>query len=131
VAVVVNVTLNFALVWRMGLCGLALSTVLCSYLQAAALLAALYRRLGASLLQGLLATTVKTAAASLFCWLAGALLLQALLAGLPPGRFTDVLALAAVVAVSVIAYVVASAMLRIEAFYLIIGRTRPQGPLGR
>jgi putative peptidoglycan lipid II flippase len=64
-AVIVNLVLNLVLVWPFGIGGLAAATAISSYVQVAVLMAALYRRLGPSLLAGLGTATRATVVATL------------------------------------------------------------------
>jgi len=64
-AVCANIVLNLTLIWVWGPGGLAASTALCSYLQVVILVVVLRRRLGSSILDGLLLTLVKTLTATL------------------------------------------------------------------
>ena len=124
VAVFVNIVLNLTLIWFMGTAGLALSTALCSYLQVVILLWALRRRLGHSLLDGLIATLVKIVVATVICWLVGASALH-LCRNLPCGNWFDILRLAAVVPPAAAAYLLAAKFLRIEILSLLTGARQP------
>lgn len=59
-AVIVNLILNLTLIWFLGIAGLALSTAICSYLQVVILVAALRKKLGAAVLNGLIQASLKT-----------------------------------------------------------------------
>ena len=59
-AVIVNLVLNLTLIWFMGIAGLALSTAICSYLQVVILVFALRKRLGPTVLTGLVQALLKT-----------------------------------------------------------------------
>jgi len=120
VAVFVNVALNLTLVWFMATAGLALSTAICSYLQVVILVFVLRRRLGESLLDGLVITITKTIIATGFMWLVGWVILTAI-SGLPISRWFDVLRLVVVVPSAIIVYAAAAKLLRIKMLSLITG----------
>jgi putative peptidoglycan lipid II flippase len=120
VAVFVNVVLNLILIWFMGTGGLALSTAICSYLQVIILIVVLRRRLGHSILDGLLVTFMKTVVAAAFMWLVAAAIMT-LMKNLPDGRFSDILRLAVVVPVAAGVYLLAAKSLHIEMLSLLTG----------
>lgn len=105
----------------MGTAGLALSTALCSYLQVVILVLALRRRFGSSILDGMLATLIKTLTATIFMWMAGQCFLY-LCRGLPDGTGFDVLRLALVVPTSAAVYTLAAKLLHIEMLSLFAGK---------
>jgi putative peptidoglycan lipid II flippase len=113
VAVCVNVILNLTLIWFMGTAGLALSTALCSYLQVVILVLELRRRFGSSVLGGMLATLIKTLAATILMWMAGQCFLY-VCRGLPDGTGFNVLRLAVVVPSAAAVYTIAAKLLRVE-----------------
>jgi putative peptidoglycan lipid II flippase len=108
IAVFANVVLNLVLVWPLGRGGLACSTALCSYLQVAVLLTALRRQLGGCILEGFAASFTKTAAATACMWAAGYIALWL------SRHLHDAFRLALVVGVSVLVYLLAAKLLRIE-----------------
>ena len=122
-AVCVNIVLNLTLIWFMGAAGLALSTALCSYLQVVILVLTLRRRFESSVLDGVLATLIKTLMATILMWIAGQFFLY-LCRGLPDGTGFNVLRLAIVVSLSAAVYAAAAKLLRIEMFSL-LGRYKP------
>jgi putative peptidoglycan lipid II flippase len=124
IAVLVNVVLNLTLIWPMGTAGLALSTAICSYLQVAILATVLRRRLGDTILNGLLPTLGKTIAATvLMCAVGGGIIF--LMSGMPLDRWSNILRLAAVVPSAAAVYVLAAKLLRIEMLSLLTGRSKP------
>jgi putative peptidoglycan lipid II flippase len=72
IAVFVNIVLNLTLIWFLGTAGLALSTAICSYLQVVILILVLRGRFEHSILDGFLATLVKTIVAMVFMVFVGA-----------------------------------------------------------
>jgi len=122
-AVVADVILNLTLIWFLGTGGLAASTAACSYLQVAVLVTVLRRKIGPSMLSGLLATVTKTLAATALMLLAGTAIMI-LLRNLPPGGFSDVLRLAVVVPSAAAVYLLAAKLLRIEMLALLTGGNR-------
>jgi putative peptidoglycan lipid II flippase len=120
IAVSVNIVLNLTAIWFMGAAGLALSTAFCSYLQVVILVLALRRRLGSSILDGMLTTLVKTLIATILMWMAGTCLLY-LCRELPGGTGFDVLRLAVVVPSSAGIYALAAKVLRTEMLSLLAG----------
>jgi putative peptidoglycan lipid II flippase len=123
VAVCVNIVLNLTLIWFMGTAGLALSTALCSYLQVVILVLTLRGRFEFSIMNGVLATLIKTSAATILMWIAGKFVLY-LCRGLPGGTGFDLLRLAVVVPVAAAVYAAAAKLLRIEMLAL-LGRYKP------
>lgn len=123
VAVFVNFLLNLTLIWFLGRAGLACATAVCSYLQVIILVTVLRRRLGYSILDGLLVTLMKTLAATAFMWLTGAVIMI-LMKDLPNGRLFDILRLAVVVPSAVAVYLLAAKFLQIEVLSLLIGYKR-------
>jgi len=125
-AVFVNIVLNLTLIWFMGTAGLALSTAICSYLQVVILVWALRNRLAPAILEGLLRTLLKTfAATAVMCLVAVPIIL--LMRGLPDGRWSDVIRLAAVVPSAAAAYLLAAILLRVRAISILTGRQYPSG----
>lgn len=122
-AVGANVPLNLTLIWFLGTAGLAAATALCSYLQVAILITVLRKKLGNSVLEDLPITLIKTLAATAFMWAAGKIVMIAM-SGLPAGKLSDVLRLAAVVPAAAAAYVLAAKVLRIKALSSLAGGAR-------
>jgi len=120
IAVFVNVVLNLILIWFMGTGGLALSTAICSYLQLVILIMVLRRRLGHSILDGLLVTLMKTLVATAVMGLVAAAIMT-LMKNLPDGRLFDILRLAVVVPVAAAVYLLAAKSLHIEMLSLLTG----------
>ena len=120
-AVFVNVVLNLILIWFMGTGGLALSTAICSYLQLIILLMVLRKRLGHSILDGLVVALAKTLAATAFMWLAGAGIIS-LMRNLPDSRWFNILRLVLVVPAAVAVYLLAAKFLHIKMLSLLTGR---------
>jgi putative peptidoglycan lipid II flippase len=120
VAVSANFVLNLTLIWPLGRAGLACATALCSYLQVIILVSVLCKRLGHSILDGLLVTMIKTFAATTIMSLVAAATLI-LMKNLPDGRLFDILRLVAVVPTAVAVYLLAARVLRIEMLSLLIG----------
>ncbi len=123
VAVFVNLMLNLVLIWFLGRAGLACATAVCSYLQVVILVAVLRRRLGHSILDGLLVTFMKTLAATAVMWLTGAVIMT-LMKDLPEGRLLDILRLAVVVSSAVAVYALAAKLFQIEELSLLTGHKR-------
>jgi putative peptidoglycan lipid II flippase len=121
IAVFANFLLNLTLIWYLGRAGLACATAICSYLQVVILVAVLQKRLGHSILDGLLATLVKTVSATALMYLAGAGILF-LMAKLPDNRWCNILRLAAVVPSAAGVYLLAAKFLRIDALSLLTGK---------
>lgn len=122
-AVGANIPLNLTLIWFLGTGGLAAATALCSYLQVVILVTVLRRKLGNSILAGLPTTLAKTLAATAFMWASGEVIIIAM-SPLPPGRWSDVLRLAAIVPVAAIVYLLAAKVLQIEELSALTGRAR-------
>jgi len=120
IAVFVNVILNLTLIWFMGTSGLALSTAICSYLQVVILVVVLRRRLGDSILQGMISAIIKTVVATILMGVVGAGLLY-LCRNLPDGSRFDVLRLAVVVPSAAGVYLLAAKFLHIEMLSLLTG----------
>jgi len=119
-AVCINIVLNLILIWYLGTPGLALSTVICSYLQVVILILALRRRLGQVILQGLGVTTAKTITASaLMAPAAFAMLLLSKNLG-------DIAKLSLVVPTAVAVYFLAAKLLNIEELDLLTDRKQKQ-----
>jgi len=121
VAVCVNIVLNLTLIWFMGTAGLAISTAMCSYLQVVILVLALRRRFDSSILDGMLATLIKTLTATILMWIAGQCFLY-LCRKLPDGTGFDVLRLAVVVPTTAAVYTVVAKLLHIEMLSLFSGK---------
>ena len=117
-AVLVNVCLNFTLVWFLGTGGLAAATALCSYLQVVILTLVLRRHLGPDILQGLARAIFQTIAVTI-CMEA------ALLAVMYVLREQSHLArLAVAVPVAAAVYLLAAKLLRLEMLTLLLGPRR-------
>ncbi len=122
-AVVLNVILNLTLIWPMGAAGLALSTAICSYVQAGILLWLLHRRMGirfdgrfwSVLSRTLLGTGVMAAVG----WA-----VLAALGGLPGSFRMDVVRVLATAAVCVGVYAAAAAAMGNPMLALIVGTRR-------
>jgi len=119
VAVFANFLLNLALIWPLGRAGLACATALCSYLQVGILVIMLRRRLGHSILDGLLMTLGKTLAATAVMSMVAAVTIL-LLRYAPAGRLFEIVKLIVIVAAAVAAYVLAAKSLRVEMLSLVI-----------
>jgi putative peptidoglycan lipid II flippase len=117
-AVAANVVLNLTLIWFFGTAGLAAATAACSYLQVVILVTVLRRKLGRSILDGLLITITKTAAATAIMLAAGWAVMS-LCRRLPAGRSFDALRLLAVVPSAAGVYAGAAKLLNIEMLSLI------------
>ena len=128
VAVFVNVVLNLTLIWFMGTSGLALSTAICSYLQVVILIVVLRRRLGDSILQGMVSAVIKTVVATILMGVVGAGLLY-LCRNLPDGSRFDILRLAVVVPSAAGVYLLAAKFLHIEMLSLMAGGRRGNSEL--
>ncbi len=97
-AVGVNICLNLLLIWPLGAAGLAISTALCSYLQAGILLAGLQRNFGKRIFEGWGSSFRKTVGCTVLMTLAGGLVLY-LLRGLPNGTFYELVRVGTIVIV--------------------------------
>ena len=125
IAVCANIVLNLTLIWFMGTAGLALSTAICSYLQVAILVFVLRRRIGHSILDGLTATLLKTAAATiLMC--AAALAIMHILKDAPDNRLFNIVRLATAVPAAAAVFVLAAKFLRIKELSLLSGGAKSQ-----
>jgi len=129
-AVAANLVLNLTLIWFIGTAGLALSTALCSYLQVVILVLLLRRRFGPAILHKFATSLIKTAIASLTCFLLGAAILYTM-KNLPGDKTTNLLRLAAAVPAAVISYLVAAKLLRIEMLTLLTSRKPNPLPPGQ
>ena len=115
-AVVANVVLNLTLIWPLGTAGLALSTAICSYVQAVILTVLLRRQLGPRLLDGLTPALLKTIAATLCMSVTVAAILWF-------SRATsDIFKLLLVVPSAAAVYLLVAKFLRIEMLSLLTGR---------
>ena len=122
-AVVLNIILNLTLIWPMGAAGLALSTSLCSFIQAAILLWLLHRRFSLHLAEGFWPTFYKTAIGTLVMAAAGGVCL-ALLGGLAQDTLGDVIRLAVLVTVCGSVYLATAWRLKNPMLALIISARR-------
>jgi putative peptidoglycan lipid II flippase len=120
IAVGVNIVLNLTLIWVWRTGGLACSTAICSYLQVIILVAVLQKRLGHSILDGFLATLVKTVVATVFMYLVGAGIMS-LMGKLPDSRWYNILRLSVVVPSAAGVYLLAAKFLHIEMLSLLTG----------
>jgi len=120
-AVLANVVLNLTLIWYLDRAGLACATAICSYLQVLILVASLRKRLGASILDGLLTELGKTLLATAFMGAAG-LAVILLMKGLPRGGLVDVARVAVIVPLAAGVYLLAARLLRIEMLSILTGR---------
>jgi len=123
VAVVANFLLNLTLIWYLGRAGLACATAACSYLQVVILITVLRRRLGRSILDGLLVTLIKTIAATAFMCVVGAAIIW-LMGNLPDSRWSNILRLAVVVPSAAAMYLLAAKFLHIQMLSLFVGDKR-------
>ncbi len=121
VAVLLNLVLNFTLIWRMGTAGLALSTAICSYVQVAILGRALRKKLGDSIGKGLVITIVKTLIATAIMLGVGIVIMN-LMASLPYNKVFNVARLAVVVPSTALVYWLAAKLLKIDMLSLISGK---------
>ncbi len=121
IAVMVNVILNLTLIWFMGAAGLALATVICSYLQVIILLCVLRKHFDETILAGLLSTFFKTLAATAIMSALAAAALK-LMSNLPLTAVFDITRLAVIVPLSAGSYFLASKLLKIESISLLTGR---------
>ena len=119
-AVVVNVILNLTLIWFLGTAGLAAATALCSYLQVIILITILRKKLGRSIVDGLLITLKKTLAATVLMCAVGTAAMT-LMQRLPDNRISDILRLCVVVPLSAGVYIMAAKFLRMEMLRLLTG----------
>lgn len=122
-AVCANIVLNLTLIWVWGTGGLACSTALCSYLQIVILVMVLRRRLGGSILQGMVSSIAKTAVATVLMGIVTALVL-ALMRNLPDDFWFNILRLAVVVPAAAAVYLLAAKILHIEMLSLLTGGTK-------
>ncbi len=122
-AVILNITLNLLLIWPMKTAGLALSTAICSYFQVVFLSLVLAKRYGRALFDRLFADIFKVGLACVLLTGAG-LAVRKLLDPLGPGFATDLIRLAALVAVCSGTYYLASLLLKIEMLDLVVSRFR-------
>jgi putative peptidoglycan lipid II flippase len=114
-AVVANVVMNLTFMWFLGTGGLAASTALSSYLQVVILVVALRRKLGRSILEGLMPAVSKTIVATVFMG-ASVFITMRLMRGC--GNLLMVLV---AVTVGCGIYILASKLLRIEMLSLLTG----------
>ena len=121
IAVGANFVLNLTLVWFLNQAGLACATAVCSYLQVAILISVLRRKLGLSVVDGLVRTIVQTLAATAVMGGVGVGCLFAL-RGLPDRTLSELIRLAAVVPLGVLAFGLTARLLRIEALSLLTAR---------
>jgi len=121
IAVSVNLVLNLTLIWYLRTGGLALSTALCSYLQVVIMVSGLYRRLGRSVVCGLVLTAVKTLAAACVMTLC-ALGLRSMLTDLPYTRLFNMLRVGILVFGGGSVFIIAAWALGIEELKLLSGR---------
>ncbi|MBN2136415.1 MAG: murein biosynthesis integral membrane protein MurJ [Sedimentisphaerales bacterium] len=122
-AVSANCVLNLTLIWYLDRAGLACATAICSYVQVLILIAALRKRVGPTILDGLPRTAAKTVAATMFMGAVGMAAIF-LMNRLPAGRIFDIIRLAAVVPLSAGAYLLAAKLLRIEMLSIFSRRRR-------
>jgi putative peptidoglycan lipid II flippase len=123
IAVFANFLLNLTLIWFLGRAGLACATAICSYLQVTILLVVLQRRLGRSILDGLVITVVKTVVATVLMYLVGAGIIS-VMGKMPDSRWCNVLRLLLVVPSAAGAYLLAARLLHIEMLSLLAGGRR-------
>ena len=120
IAVGVNITLNFLLIWPLGVKGLALATAICSYLQVITLWYVFKRRfnLSVSAKQGhiLFKSLVGTATMSIF----GGICLWGM-SVLAAGRFFEFIRLAVLIVVCSGVYILMASLLKNEMLGLLTG----------
>lgn len=121
IAVIANIILNLILIWPLGTGGLALSTAICSYLQVIILITLLKKRFEHKILDGLLITAIKTAAATVVMFAAGWASLK-FTACLGNNLKFNILRLLVVIAVSAVVYIAMVNILNIKAVKDIIRR---------
>jgi putative peptidoglycan lipid II flippase len=121
-AVGANVALNLTLIWFLGTGGLAAATAACSYLQVVFLVTILHKKLGHSILDGVLLTLRKTVAATLLMGAVGGTAVI-LMRTLPQTRLFHILRLCVIVPSAAGVYVLAAKRLQIEMLSL-VGRTK-------
>ena len=115
IAVIVNIILNLTLVWFLGTGGLAAATAICSYLQVSVLIAALRRRLGSAVLDGLGQALAKTIVATLFMFITVVAALQL------SKSWANIFKLLLAVPSAAVVYLLAAKFLRIEMLSLLTG----------
>ncbi len=120
IAVGVNLTLNFILIWFMGTAGLALSTAVCSYLQIVILLKYLRRRFDGKITDRLKQNLLKTLAATAVMTLVALMILIGC-AKLPQSRMNDIITITLIVIVAAAVYLFAAKLLKNEMLPLITG----------
>jgi len=125
-AVIANVILNLTLIWPMGVTGLALSTSLCSYMQAGILLWLLHRKFQLHLAEGFWPTFRKTAFGTLLMAAAGWAAL-ATMGELAEDTWGNVVRLVVLVAVCGGVYAGAAWVLKNPMLALIVSARRKKG----
>ncbi|MCD4831512.1 MAG: murein biosynthesis integral membrane protein MurJ [Anaerohalosphaeraceae bacterium] len=116
IAVCVNLVLNLALIWPMGVTGLALATAVCSYLQVAILLFALNRKIGSGIFAGFLPELFRTIAGAALMYAAGIAVMRY------SAEMSGITRLALTVLVSVAVYTVVAKLLKTESLALLFKR---------
>jgi putative peptidoglycan lipid II flippase len=128
IAVLVNIALNLILIWKIGVCGLALATAVCSYVQVVILIVILNRKFGLALKHHLLASLMKSAAGTVVMGIVG-YLLHMVLIKLPLHWVFDLIHLTVLVSVCSGVYVVMAKILKNEMIGLLIkGRKQAKTP---
>jgi len=123
ISVAVSITLNLVLIWPLGAAGLALSTALCSYLQAVVLLLVLGRQVSGWFEKGDGLIFVKTALAALTMAAAGLATLQAL-SIMPVTLRYDLLRIGIMVGVCAGTFIAVSRLLKNPMLSLLTGSRR-------
>jgi putative peptidoglycan lipid II flippase len=123
-AVVISIFLNVVLIWPLGAAGLALSTALCSYLQAGFLLLILGRQFKGWFQKGDTANFVKTIVATAVMGVLGMVTMR-LTSQLPFSIRFDLLRIAFLVSVCTAGYLIASWFLKNEMLSLLFRSKRP------
>jgi putative peptidoglycan lipid II flippase len=125
-AVVISLILNLVLIWPLGAAGLALSTALCSYLQAGFLLLILGRQFKGWFQKGDAAIFVKTLVATVLMSLSGLITVQ-LTSPWPISTFFDCVRIGLLVIVCGGGYLAVSWILKNQMLSLLFhSRKRPQ-----
>lgn len=121
IAVCVNLMLNLVLIWFIGTGGLALSTAICSYLQVFILMYVLKRKLHHSIVGGLAVAISKTLIATTVMTLVGIAVVISM-GGLGNGWLSNTMRIVFIIIATVISYMAASKLLRIEMLDLLLKR---------
>ena len=126
IAVIINVFLNLTLIWKMGVCGLALATAICSYIQAAILLVILNKKFDLALKYHLWPILMKSAAGTVVMGIIG-YFTSRVLVKLPDHWGFDLLHVAILVLICAGIYTLVARLLGNEMLGLLIkGRKTPK-----